>query len=537
MAAYIPSTSANWRKLSELARVAPSLRELISSKDDTRRDVDLVAEACGVSVDFRYQRINRPVQDALNALAKEADVLGFFKRMRAGEPVNLTEQRPALHMALRSAVGLPEIDSIVRSARDSFLGFAQALHEGSVRGHRGQVIRHLVHIGLGGSDTGPRLLVDALASSTPSGSRGNQDSLQCSASAIQVHFLSVPDSHTVSRLLAQLSADETIVVIASKSFTTQETMAIAEVLKGWFDGAGLAAGAGLEAHLAAVTAKPELAVAWGVPVQRCFPFWDWVGGRFSVWGPIGLTAAAALGRKPFEEFLAGGAAMDAHVAQSATEACLPLQLALVGIWNRNFLGAASLVVAPYSDRLALLPAFLQQLDMESNGKSVTTRGEPVDWATGPLVMGTVGITGQHAFFQWLHQGTDKAAIEFVGVDLHGEPVKPSASADELSLNSILTSNMKAQAQAFAFGRSAEETRSAILKEGAAEDLVTHRSYSGNTCSTTLNLKRLDAFHLGALLALYEYKVIAQAVLWSINPFDQWGVELGKTIEKSLGYTP
>jgi len=523
MAAYIPSTSANWKRLSELARVTPSLRELVSSKNDQRRDVDLVAEACGVSVDFRYQRINRPVQDALNALAKEADVLGFFKRMRAGEPVNLTEQRPALHMALRSAVGLPEIDSKVRSARDSFLGFAQSLHEGSVRGHRGQVIRHLVHVGLGGSDTGPRLLVDALGNSTPSG-----------PSAIQVHFLSVPDSHTMSRLLARLSADETIVVIASKSFTTQETMAIAEVLKTWFLRTGLTAGAGLEAHLAAVTAKPELATAWGVSAQRCFPFWDWVGGRFSLWGPIGLTAAAALGRKPFEDFLAGGAAMDSHVAQSTTESCLPLHLALAGIWNRNFLGAASLVVAPYSDRLALLPAYLQQLDMESNGKSVTTRGDPVDWATGPLVMGAVGITGQHAFFQWLHQGTDKAAIEFVGVAVDKEP---NASADELRLNSILNSNMQAQAQAFAFGRSAEETRAAILKEGAADDLVAHRSYSGNTCSSLIQLTRLDAFHLGALLALYEYKVIAQGVLWSINPFDQWGVELGKTIEKSLGYTP
>jgi len=523
MAAYIPSTSANWKRLSELARVTPSLRELVSSKNDQRRDVDLVAEACGVSVDFRYQRINRPVQDALNALAKEADVLGFFKRMRAGEPVNLTEQRPALHMALRSAVGLPEIDSKVRSARDSFLGFAQSLHEGSVRGHRGQVIRHLVHVGLGGSDTGPRLLVDALGNSTPSG-----------PSAIQVHFLSVPDSHTVRRLLARLSADETIVVVASKSFSTQETMAIAAVLKTWFLRTGLTAGAGLEAHLAAVTAKPELATAWGVSAQRCFPFWDWVGGRFSLWGPIGLTAAAALGRKPFEDFLAGGAAMDSHVAQSTTESCLPLHLALAGIWNRNFLGAASLVVAPYSDRLALLPAYLQQLDMESNGKSVTTRGKPVDWATGPLVMGAVGITGQHAFFQWLHQGTDKAAIEFVGVAPDKEP---NASADESRLNSILNSNMRAQAQAFAFGRSAEETRAAIFKEVAAEDLLTHRSYSGNTCSTILNLRRLDAFHLGALLALYEYKVIAQAVLWSINPFDQWGVELGKTIEKSLGYTP
>jgi glucose-6-phosphate isomerase len=435
----------------------------------------------------------------------------------------MTEERPALHTALRSETGLPEINSMVRSARDSFLGFAQSLHEGSVHGHREQVIRHLVHIGLGGSDTGPRLLVDALASSTPLGS-----------SALQVHFLSVPDSHTVSRLLAQLSADETIVVIASKSFTTQETMAIAEVLKTWFVGSGLAAGAGLEAHLAAVTAKPELAFAWGVPAQRCFPFWDWVGGRFSVWGPIGLTAAAALGRKPFEEFLAGGAAMDSHVAQATTGSCLPLQLALAGIWNRNFLGAASLVVAPYSDQLGLLPAFLQQLDMESNGKSVTTVGRPVDWATGPLVMGAVGITGQHAFFQWLHQGTDKAAIEFVGVASDKEPI---ASADELRLNSILNSNMRAQAQAFAFGRSAEETRAAILKEGAAEDLVAHRSYSGNTCSSLIQLARLDAFHLGALLALYEYKVIAQAVLWSINPFDQWGVELGKTIEKSLGYTP
>jgi len=534
MAAYIPSTSVNWKKLSELARVTPSLRELVFSNNDQRRDVDLVAEACGVSIDFRYQRINRPVQDALNALTKEADVLGFFKRMRAGEPVNMTEERPALHTALRSETSLREIDSMVRSARDSFLGFAQALHEGSVRGHRGQVIRHLVHIGLGGSDTGPRLLVDALAGSTPSGSRGNQDSLQSSASAIQVHFLSVPDSHTVGRLLAKLSADETIVVVASKSFTTQETMAIAEVLKAWFVRTGLAAGAGLEAHLAAVTAKPELAKRWGVASERCFPFWDWVGGRFSLWGPIGLAAAAAVGRKPFEDFLAGGAAMDSHVAQSTTESCLPLQLALSGIWNRNFLGAASLVMAPYSDRLALLPAFLQQLDMESNGKSVSANGTPVTWATGPLVMGAVGITGQHAFFQWLHQGTDKAAIEFVGVAVDKEP---NASADVLGLNSILNSNMQAQAQAFAFGRSAEETRAAILKEAAAEDLVAHRSYSGNTCSSLIQLARLDAFHLGALLALYEYKVIAQAVLWSVNPFDQWGVELGKTIEKSLGYTP
>jgi glucose-6-phosphate isomerase len=472
-------------------------------------------QACGITLESHHQQIDAEVTQALCELAKACDLPGQLKAMAAGEVVNHTEKRAALHMALRGPTDGPwgaEIGLPVQAARVRMLDLAQALHERRLRGSRGQILTHVLNIGIGGSETGPRLVVEAL------GSPGVGP---------EVLFLSVPDAQHVTQTLAALNPHQTLVVISSKTFTTQETMAIAQRAREWLMAAGLSADEAVQ-QMVAVTAAVERAHAFGISGDHTLPFWDWVGGRFSVWSSIGFVAAAKIGRTAFEDFLAGARAMDLHVLSAPIEENLPIQLALQGIWNRNFLGCASLVVAPYRMQIGHLTAHVQQLDMESNGKSVHWDGTACEVATGPTIFGGVGISGQHAYFQLLHQGMHAIAAEFVGV----RPT-PNEQGDIEPLEAILVSNMLAQSEALALGRDASETRAQLSTAGeqleGGDPVIPHRCYPGGRPSSLIWLDSLDAVQLGSLIALYEHKIVSQAMVWGINPFDQWGVELGKSI--------
>ena len=507
-----PQSRPQWARLASLADSTPSLQALLKS---TQPRGNLRWEACGITLDAHHQQLEAEVLHALNDLARACDLPGQLQAMAAGNIVNQTEQRAALHMSLRGPVDGPwgsEIGKAVHAARETMLRMAQTLHDQRMIGARGLGLNTVVNIGIGGSDTGPRLLVDAL------GAKG------CGPSVV---FLSVPDAQHVEQTLAGLDPHRTLVVISSKTFTTQETMALAGRLKQWLLASGLSP-TELGQQLVAITTAVSRAREFGVPADHILPFWDWVGGRFSVWSSIGFAAAAKIGRAAFEDFLAGAEAMDAHLLSAPIEENIPMQLALHGIWNRNFLGCSSLVVAPYRAALSHLVPYVQQLDMESNGKSVHWNGMPCEVQTGPTIFGGVGITGQHAYFQLLHQGTQTVPVEFIGV-------RPSLDANGQvdSLTAILVANMLAQSEALAMGRDAEQTQASLTAEGQNHSEVTaltpHRSYPGGRPSSLIWLDTLSALQLGSLVALYEHKVVCQAMVWGINPFDQWGVELGKSM--------
>ena len=507
-----PQSRPQWARLASLAASTPSLQALLKS---TQPRGNLRWEACGITLDAQHQQLEAEVLHALNDLARACDLPGQLQTMAAGNIVNQTEQRAALHMSLRGPVDGPwgsEIGKAVHAARETMLRMAQTLHDQRMIGARGLSLNTVVNIGIGGSDTGPRLLVDAL------GAKG------CGPSVV---FLSVPDAQHIEQTLAGLDPHRTLVVISSKTFTTQETMALAGRLKQWLLASGLSP-TELGQQLVAITTAVSRAREFGVPADHILPFGDWVGGRFSVWSSIGFAAAAKIGRAAFEDFLAGAEAMDAHLLSAPIEENIPMQLALHGIWNRNFLGCSSLVVAPYRAALSHLVPYVQQLDMESNGKSVHWNGMPCEVQTGPTIFGGVGITGQHAYFQLLHQGTQTVPVEFIGV-------RPSLDANGQvdSLTAILVANMLAQSEALAMGRDAEQTQASLTAEGQNHSEVTaltpHRSYPGGRPSSLIWLDTLSALQLGSLVALYEHKVVCQAMVWGINPFDQWGVELGKSM--------
>ena len=507
-----PQSRPQWARLEALAeRVAP-LQTLVQQ---TNGRGPLQWQACGITLESHHQRIDAEVTQALYELAQACDLPGKFKAMAAGEIVNHTEKRAALHMALRGPADGPwgaEIGQAVQSARTRMLSLAQDVHEQRLKGAHGQVLSHVLNIGIGGSETGPRLVVEALGAA---------------GAGPKVSFLSVPDAQHVAQTLASLDPHQTLVVVSSKTFTTQETMAIAQRVKAWLQAAGLSADEAGQ-QMVAVTTAVDKALAFGIPAPQVLPFWDWVGGRFSVWSSIGFVAAAKIGRAAFEDFLAGAQAMDAHVLSAPIEENLPMQLALQGVWNRNFLGCSSLVVAPYRMQLGHVTAHVQQLDMESNGKSVHWDGSDCAVQTGPKVWGGVGVTGQHTYFQLLHQGMHTVPVEFIGV----RPVR-GANGEVDALDRIMVANMLAQSEALAMGRDADQTRAGLTAEGldpaAVEALSPHRSYPGGRPSSLIWLDALSPRHLGSLIALYEHKVVCQAMVWGINPFDQWGVELGKSI--------
>jgi glucose-6-phosphate isomerase len=507
------SSSAPWQRLKTLARQAPSLRALFA--DDPRRFEACSAEAAGVLLDYSKQRIDLHIRDALLDLAREREVAARRAAMLSGAIVNDTEQRAALHTALRLPAGARLMTGTQDAAADALAvrhriaAFAEQVRDGRWRGHNGQPIRHVINLGIGGSDLGPAMVQQAL---TP-----------WAAPQLRFHFVSNVDGRHLADALRAIDVDggaaRTLVIVASKTFTTLETMANARSARDWLLRSGVPRDQ-LGRHVVAVSTNVGAAREFGVDEANVFPFWDWVGGRYSVWSAIGLPVVIAVGVQAFEAFLGGAHAMDRHFAEAPDERNLPIMMALAGIWNTNFLGCAALSIAPYHQRLARLPAYLQQLEMESTGKRVARDGSLLDHDTCPVLFGEPGTNGQHAYFQLLHQGTRVVPVDFIAAIDDDSGLLPGH-------NDALLANCFAQSQALAFGKTLAEAQAE--SDAARAWLAPHRSFPGDRPSSTLLLDALTPATLGALLALYEHKVFVQSVIWNVNAFDQWGVELGKVL--------
>jgi glucose-6-phosphate isomerase len=502
---YGPRTRA-WRSLTESAEAlrAGSIAELF--RLDPRRFGSFSCEAEGLLLDFSRQSLDAGALDALVALAVETEVPRWTELMFAGHPVNNTEDRPALHVALRRAADAPltaygeNVMPLVEAERAKMRALAEALHGGTLRGYTGKPITDVVNIGIGGSDLGIAMAVQALAEDVKPG--------------LGVHFISNVDGVALAHALKRVRPETTLFVICSKSFTTQETLVNAQAVRAWL----LAAGgkAAVAAQCVAVSTNDAAMDEFGIAPDRRLAMWDWVGGRYSIWSAVGLTVALAVGWPKFAEFLAGGAAMDEHFRRTPLARNLPVLLALVGVWNRNFLGAPSHAVLPYDDHLARFPAYLQQLEMESNGKSVRRGGEPVECATCPVIWGEPGSNAQHSFYQLLHQGTERVSIDFL------LPARSAVGRQEQQ--DLAAANCLAQAWALAEG---DPTGT------GGSGRSPHQRYPASRPSSLLLFERLDAATLGKLVALYEHKVYVQGVIWDVNSFDQWGVQLGKRLASEL----
>ncbi|MFG1285685.1 glucose-6-phosphate isomerase [Xanthobacter versatilis] len=466
-------------------------------------------------IDFSKTAITDDILTQLLELARAGGVEAQRDAMFAGDHINLTEDRAVLHTALRDqASDTIQVDGIdvkpgVVETLARLGDFATGVREGRIAGARGGVITDVVNIGIGGSDLGPAMVTLALAP--------YHDGPRC-------HFVSNVDSAHITDVLKGLDPATTLFIVASKTFTTVETMTNAATARAFIVNALGEEAVG--AHFAAVSTALDKVGAFGIPADRIFGFWDWVGGRYSVWSAIGLPLMLAIGPDRFREFLAGAAAMDEHFRSAPLDQNLPVLLGLIGLWHRNACGFPSRAIIPYDQRLARLPAYLQQLDMESNGKSVTRDGTAVARPTGPIVWGEPGTNAQHAFFQLLHQGTDIVPVEFlVGAQSHEPALKDHQN--------LLVANCLAQSEALMRGRTLEEAAAQLRAKGMSEDKVAeiapHRVFPGDRPSLTIAYATLDPFTLGRIIALYEHRVFVEAAVWGINAFDQWGVELGKEL--------
>ena len=476
-------------------------------------------EAAGLYLDLSKQAWSAEGFEAALDLARTCDIEGRRDALFAGEAVNNTEGRAVLHPALRAAddadfraLGEP-VSAEVAEARKTMAAFATDIGSGAETGGTKQPFNAIVHIGIGGSDLGPRLLWDALRPLNP---------------VIDLRFVANIDPRDMGEALAGLDPETTLVVVVSKTFTTQETLANAELAKAWL--AESLSPRRMVHHLIGVTAAPDKAEAWGC--GRTFGFRDWVGGRYSLWSAVSLSVAVALGWDVFERVLNGARAMDEHFLTSDLERNAPVLLAMAQIYNVEGRGRTARTVAPYAHGLRRLPAFLQQLEMESNGKRVKRDGSPVDMATGPIVFGEPGTNGQHAFFQQIHQGPQVVPAEFIVVG-HTS----GAAMDAREGDAPLWSNALAQAQALMTGKSEKEARAELIAAGAdeaeADRLAPHKTFPGDRPSTTILMDALTPEAVGALIALYEHKTFVEGVIWDINSFDQWGVELGKVLAKAI----
>ncbi|MBX3482778.1 MAG: glucose-6-phosphate isomerase [Phenylobacterium sp.] len=493
----VNQTEAAWAALNRAATAAAGRRIDGLFAAEPGRLARLTLDAAGLEIDLSKQPWSLADLSVMLDLARASGVETARDRLFAGEIVNATEGRPALHMALRApdgadfrAGGRP-VSGEVEASRAAMKAFADAVRSGAKAGCTGKPFRAIVHIGIGGSDLGPRLVWEALKPLDP---------------PIDLRFAANVDPAELAQALTGLDPAETMVVTVSKTFTTLETLTNAETARAWLRAS---LGTASDSHLVAVSAAPDKAQAFGVPADQVFGFWDWVGGRYSIWSAVGLSCAVALGWDVFARFQAGAWAMDEHFRAAPLDRNAPVLLALAHVFNRNGLSRPIRAVVPYAQRLRLFAAFLQQLEMESNGKRVTAAGQPVPHATAASVFGDAGTNGQHAFFQLLHQGTDIVPVDILAVR-EGSEGDPAAQAK-------LLANAVAQAEALMVGRPPAETPDP------------QRAFPGDRPSSFVLLDRLDPERLGALIALYEHKVFVEGVLWGINSFDQWGVELGKTL--------
>lgn len=487
--------------------------------NDKTRFKKFFLESQGLFLDYSKNLITSQTIELLLGLVEEVNLRAHIEKMFAGEIINTTEKRAVLHTALRNPdpkakilVAGENVIPMIQEVLHKMEACVNSVQHGKWKGYNRKVITDVVNIGIGGSDLGPHMVTEALK--------------PYAESNINCHFVSNVDGTHISETLKLLNPETTLFIIASKTFTTQETLCNAVTAKEWL----LSQVIGnyknvIKHHFIAVTAKPDRAVEFGIAEKNIFPFWDWVGGRYSLWSAIGLSIAMAIGMNNYKELLAGAHAMDEHFRDADFAQNMPVILALLGIWNINFWGCATQAIIPYDQYLLLLPAFLQQLDMESNGKHVTINGTTVKVKTAPVLWGSVGTNGQHAFHQLLLQGTQTVPVDFIISAQTHNPIGEH--------HLLLYANCLAQSQALMLGKSEEEVIAELRSQGMsmkeAKLLAPHKVINGNIPSNTILLEKLTPFSLGSLIALYEHKVFVQGIIWGINSFDQWGVELGKKI--------
>ncbi|KPF71213.1 glucose-6-phosphate isomerase [Bosea sp. AAP35] len=508
-----------WAQLAEhrAATEGRHLRTLFA--ENAARFTTFSASLDDLLLDYSKTAITADTMALLLKLAEAANMAGQRDAMFAGEAINTTEKRAVLHTALRAPaeshvlVDGADVMPDVHATLDRLAAFAEGIRSGAIAAADGAPFTDVINIGIGGSDLGPVMVTLALAP-YHDGPR--------------LHYVSNVDGAHIADTLAKLDPARTLVIVASKTFTTIETMTNAATARRWI--AGALGEAAVASQFAAVSTALDKVGTFGIAADRIFGFWDWVGGRYSVWSAIGLPVMIAVGAEHFRAFLAGAHAMDEHFRTAPLETNLPVLLGLVGIWHRDICGYRARAVLPYDQRLLRLPAYLQQLDMESNGKRVRKDGSPVTRPTGPLVWGEPGTNGQHAFYQLIHQGTDTIPCEFLVAAESHEP-------DLAQHHRLLLANCLAQSEALMKGRTLEEARDILAKQGMAPDaveaLAPHKVFPGNRPSVTIAYRKLDPFTLGRIIALYEHRVFVEAAIWGINAFDQWGVELGKELATAL----
>ena len=508
-----PEWTALAKHREELGEVR--LRELFAG--DSGRGAAYTLRVGDLYVDYSKHLVTDETLRLLRELAAATDVFGLRDAMFRGEKINTTEDRAVLHTALRAPRDAAiEVDGEnvvpdVHAVLDKMAAFADRVRSGEWTGHTGKRIRNIVNIGIGGSDLGPAMAYEALRAFTDR--------------SLTVRFVSNVDGADLHEAVRDLDPAETLFVIASKTFTTIETVTNATSARSWLLDALAGGETAVAKHFVALSTNAENVAEFGIDVNNMFEFWDWVGGRYSYDSAIGLSLMIAIGPDRFREMLDGFRIVDEHFRTAPAESNVPLLLGLLGIWYGNFHDAQSHAVLPYSHYLSKFTAYLQQLDMESNGKSVDRAGKPVEWQTGPVVWGTPGTNGQHAYYQLIHQGTKLIPADFIGF---ARPVG-ELSEELKAQHDLLMANFFAQTQALAFGKTPEEVRA----EGAAEELVPHKTFQGNHPTTTILAPELTPSVLGQLVALYEHKVFVQGAVWNIDSFDQWGVELGKVLAKRV----
>lgn len=512
----LPTQQAEWKSLSSLATEIQQQHMKNWFESDPSRAKRFQVKAGDLWLDYSKNLVTDEVMSALMELARKQGVAEHRSAMFNGQLINNTEQRAVLHTALRNFSGNPvyvngqDVMPQVLRTLDKMRAFTESVHSGEHTGYTGKVIRHVVSIGIGGSFLGPKIMTEALKPYHHEG--------------LKVHFVANVDGCHIHDVLSQLDHEETLVVMSSKSFTTQETLQNTLSAKAWFLNEGGSQG-DIAKHFIAVSSNVKAATEFGIAEDNIFPMWDWVGGRYSLWSAIGLPICLALGFSNFKRLLEGAFEMDTHFCEAPLEENLPVILAMLGVWYRNFFDAQSHVLLPYYHYLRGFPAYVQQLDMESNGKQITQDGSQTDYATGPVIWGSEGTNGQHSFHQLIHQGKTLIPADFM--------LPLNVPNQDESHHAMLASNCFGQAQALMQGKSYEACYNDLAEEAmddtSRKQLAAHKTMPGNKPSNTLLFDRLDPHTLGMLVAMYEHKVFVQGVIWQLNSFDQWGVELGKVL--------
>ncbi|HEY6174633.1 MAG TPA: glucose-6-phosphate isomerase [Kofleriaceae bacterium] len=495
-----------------------TMRELFAA--DAGRFARMSREVCGLFVDWSKHRTTDETWRLLFALAEQADVAGWRDRMFSGDKINVTEDRAVLHIALRNRTNrpitvdgadvMPQVNAVLGKMRD----FTDRLRSGAWLGYTGKSITDVVNIGIGGSDLGPVMVTEALRPYWKPGMRA--------------HFVSNVDATHLAETVARVDPERTLFIVASKTFTTQETLTNARSARSWLLGKLGAGNDAVARHFVALSTNAREVAAFGIDTANMFEFWDWVGGRYSLWSAIGLSIACVIGMDGFEALLAGGHAMDEHFRTAPLGENVPVILGLLGVWYANFWGAETHAILPYDQYLHRFAAYFQQGDMESNGKSVDRDGHRVDYTTGPVIWGEPGTNGQHAFYQLIHQGTRLIPCDFIA---------PIESHHPGPHHPILLANFFAQTEALMTGKTPEEARAELvaakLPEPRIAELVPHKTFPGNRPTTSIVAQKITPTTLGSLIAMYEHKIFVQGIVWNINSFDQWGVELGKQLASKI----